>query len=97
LEYIQVEGIKVIESETTPFAQLLIEKGITRYPSPYIKSRGEELKPLEETVGYKRKDENTVTEYTILNPESIPLALSKETQELMQTIFKYYLSNRTKT
>lgn len=97
LEYIQVEGIKVIESETTPFAQLLIGKGITRYPSPYIKSREEELKPLEDTVGYKRKDENTVTEYTILNPASIPLALSKETHELMQTIFKYYLSNRTKT
>ena len=95
LEYIQVEGIKVIESETTPFAGLLIGKGITRYPSPYMISRNEQYKSLEDTVGLKRKDENTVTEYTILNPASIPLALSKETHELMQTIFKYYLSKRT--
>jgi hypothetical protein len=94
LEYIQVEGIKVITTETTPFAQTLIEKGITRYPSPYMISRGESYEPLDSTIGFKRKDENKMTEYTILNPASIPLALSKETHELMQTIFKYYLSNR---
>lgn len=93
LEYIQVEGIKVVQSDITPFADELLAKGITRYPSPYMASRGEELQPLDSTVGVKRKDENTVTEYTILNPKSVPLALSTETNELMKMIFKWYLTN----
>lgn len=96
LEYIQVEGTKVVESDITPFAKELLAKGITRYPSPYIMSRGEELQPLEGTIGLKRKDENTVTEYTILNPKSISLALSKETNDLMKMIFQWYLVNRQK-
>lgn len=95
-EYIQVEGIKVVNSEITPFADMLIRKGITRYPSPYMLSRGEQYEELEKTIGKKRKDENTVTENTILNPASIRHALSKETHELMQSIFRYYLdSSRT--
>lgn len=93
LEYIQVEGTKVIPSDITPFADELISKGITRYPSPYMKSRNEMFISLDESAGKKRKDENTITESTILNPESIPLALSAETHNLMQTIFKYYLTN----
>lgn len=96
LEYIQVEGTKVVESDITPFAKELLAKGITRYPSPYMVLRGEEQKPLEETIGLKRKDENTVTEYTILDPKSIHLALSKETNDLMKMIFQYYLSNEQK-
>lgn len=96
LEYIQVEGIKIILSELTPFAQTLLDKGLERYPSPYIASRGEELLPLDQSAGTKRKDENTVTENTILNPNIIPLSLSKETHELMQTIFRWYLDNSKK-
>jgi hypothetical protein len=93
LEYIQVEGTKVVQSDITPFADELLAKGITRYPSPYIASRNEELQPLDSTVGVKRKDENTVTEYTILNPKSVPLALSSETNDLMKMIFKWYLTH----
>ena len=96
LEYIQVEGTKVIQSDITPFADELISMGITRYPSPYIKLLGEELLPLDETAGKKRKDENTKTEGTILNPASIPLALSEETHKLMQTIFRWYMKTTTK-
>ena len=96
LEYIQVEGTKIILSDLTPFAQTLLDKGLTRYPSPYIASKGEELLPLDESAGTKRKDENTVTENTILDPKIIPLSLSKETHELMQTIFRWYLDNSKK-
>jgi len=96
LEYIQVEGTKIILSDLTPFAQTLLDKGLTRYPSPYITSRGEELLPLDQSAGTKRKDENTVTENTILDPKIIPLSLSKETHELMQTIFRWCLDNSKK-
>ena len=96
LEYIQVEGTKVLVSELTPFAQRLIDQGITRYPSPYLKSRGEEFEPLELSAGKKRKDENTVTEYTILDPKIIPLSLSDETHKLMQIIFRWYLEHSKK-
>ena len=96
LEYIQVEGTKVIQTELTPFAQTLIDKGITRYPSPYMESRNEPLEPLDVSTGKKRKDENTVTEYTILDPKIVPLSLSKNTHELMQTIFRWFLNNSKK-
>lgn len=97
LEYIQVEGTKVIPSDITPFASELNSMGITRYPSPYIKLLGEEFLPLDESAGKKRKDENTITESTILNPASVPLALSTETHNLMQTIFRWYLKNMKTT
>jgi hypothetical protein len=96
LEYIQVEGTKIILSHLTPFAQTLLDKGLTRYPSPYIASKGEQLLPLDQSAGTKRKDENTVTENTILDPKIIPLSLSRETHELMQTIFRWCLDNSKK-
>jgi hypothetical protein len=95
-EYIQVEGTKVVLGETTPFADELIRHGITRYPSPYITVRGEQFPDLEQSATLKRKDENLVTETTILNPDIIPLSLSRETHHLLQRIFKYYLFTNQK-
>jgi hypothetical protein len=90
LEYIHVEGTKVIQSDETPFGDRLIAAGYTRYPSPYKKVLGEPDLPLEESVRVKRKDANEITERTILKPEIIPLALSPETHRLMQIIFQYF-------
>lgn len=91
LEYIRVEGTKVVLGELTPFAKDLLAKGITRYPSPYMTVLKEAPLPLEQSATINRKDENTKTESTILNPEIIPLSLSQETQTVLQTIFRYYL------
>jgi len=91
LEYMQVEGTKIVETFNTPFARTLQEKGLDRYPSPYMESLGEELLPLEATVGRKRKDANEKTEGTILNPASIPLALKPSLNTLMHDIFGYYI------
>jgi hypothetical protein len=54
-------------------------------------SLGEALPPLEESVGQNRKDENTMTETTLLNPKIIPMSLTPEIQTVMQTIFKTYI------
>lgn len=90
LEYIHVEGTKVIQSEDTPFGDQLLKAGFTRYPSPYKKVLGEPDLPLDESVGLKRKDVNEKTEETILKPEIIPLALSPETHRLLQIVFRYF-------
>ena len=90
LEYIQVEGTKIIDGSATKFAPDLIAAGFTRYPSPYIESLGETLLELESSAATKRKDANEKTEETILNPKSIPLALADEPQKVMQIIFKYF-------
>lgn len=96
LEYIQVEGVKIVDSKETPFANTLIkELGINRYPSPYIESLGEQLLPLDETVGKKRKDENVKTETTILDPKIIPLSLSPDTNRVLQLIFRYFITATT--
>jgi hypothetical protein len=94
LEYIRVEGTKVVDGELTPFAKDLLAKGITRYPSPYKDVLGEPPLPLEESVTVNRKDENTKTESTILKPEIIRMSLSKNTHEVLQTIFRYYLNTQ---
>lgn len=92
LEYIHVEGNKIIENEEAPFASRLLAAGYTRYPSPYKTVLGEPETPLEETAtAPKRKDVNEKTEETILKPESIPLSLSPETHKLLQIVFKYFL------
>ena len=86
-EYIQVEGGLVANSPETPFASVLLGKGVKQYPSPYKVSLGEPLAPP--TQG-KRKDDNVKTEITLLNPAIIPLALSKETNDILKTVFRYY-------
>jgi len=90
LEYIQVEGTKIVDGSATKFAPDLIAAGFTRYPSPYKESLDEAPLDLESTATLKRKDANEKTEETILNPKSIPLALSEEPQKVMQIIFKYF-------
>ena len=97
LEYIRVEGTKIVPSPETPFAQALIDQGFTRYPSPYIESLGEPLPPLEESATANRKDENTVTETTLLNPKIIPLSMTSETQKVMQTVFRQYIQPSTQS
>ena len=92
LEYIQVEGTKIVENPETPFAKTLLRQEMERYPSPYIESLGEELLPLEESANKKRKDANEKTEQTILNPASIPLALTPKLNKLMHTIFAHYIT-----
>ena len=91
LEYIRVEGTKIVPSPETPFADALIQKGFTRYPSPYMESLGETLPPLEESIGKNRKDENTVTETTLLNPKIIPMSMTPDIQTVMQTVFRQYI------
>ena len=90
LEYIQVEGTKIVVKPETPFADTLLLAGLDRYPSPYIESLGEALLPLDASANTKRKDANEKTEGTILNPASIPLALTPSLNKLMHTIFAYY-------
>ena len=90
LEYIQVEGTKIVDGPTTHFAPDLIAAGFTKYPSPYMESLGEAPLDLESTATLKRKDANEKTEETILNPKSIPLALEDEPQKVMQIIFTYF-------
>ena len=84
-EYIRIEGGPVKNIPETPFANMLIQKGITTYPSPYRKSRNND--PVAET-----KEANQTTETTILNPRSIAFALEKKNHELMKSIFQFYLS-----
>jgi hypothetical protein len=86
LEYIRIEGGFVKEGEATPFARMLLQKGITTYPSPYRELRNNEV-PVE------TKEANQLTETTILNPKSIELALSTKNHELMKSIFQFYLSD----
>jgi hypothetical protein len=90
LEYIQVEGTKIVDGSATKFAPDLIAAGFTRYPSPYMESLGEAPLDLESSATTKRKDANEKTEETILDPKSIPLALADENQKVMQLIFKYF-------
>lgn len=90
LEYIHVEGTKIIQSEETPFADRLLAAGYTRYPSPYRAVLGEPELPLDAPAGVKRKDENEKTERTVLKPEIIPLSLSPDTHKLLQIIFRYF-------
>jgi hypothetical protein len=92
LEYIHVEGTKIVLNEEAPFAGRLLAAGYTRYPSPYKTVLGEPELQLEgsETLP-KRKDANEKTEETILKPEIIPLSLAPETHKLLQIVFKYFL------
>ena len=90
LEYIQVEGNKIVDSSGTPFAKELIAAGFERYPSPYIDVLKEQYPPLEASVNLKRKDANEVTEGTILKPEIIPLSLSEKTHQVLQIVFRYF-------
>ena len=85
-----MEGTKIVDGSATKFAPDLIAAGFTRYPSPYKESLDEAPLDLESTATLKRKDANEKTEETILNPKSIPLALSEEPQKVMQIIFKYF-------
>ena len=85
-EYIQIEGGPVTNKPETPFANMLIQQGITTYPSPYIESR--DGKAPKET-----KEANEITETTILNPKSIGLALAPANNALMKKIFQYYLDS----
>ena len=87
-EYIQVEGGRITNTPETPFAGLLLQQGLTQYPSPYKTSLGEPTTPPTEG---KRKDENVKTETTLLNPAIIPMSLSDDTNNLMKTIFQYYI------
>jgi len=89
MEYIQVEGGPVIAGPDTPFAQLLLDKGITQYPSPYRVSLKEDMTQLTEG---KRKDANETTEKTLLNPAIIPLCLSESLNAILKTIFRYFLT-----
>jgi hypothetical protein len=84
-EYIRIEGGPVKDTPETPFANMLLQRGIKTYPSPYRESRNNE--PTVET-----KEANQTTEMTILNPKSIPLALDKKNHELMKSIFQFYLA-----
>ena len=90
-EYIQVEGNKIVADPNLPFAQILLDQGLARYPSAYIESLGEQYLPLEDSVGKKRKDANEVTETTILNPALIPMSLDIKLHTILQTIYKYYM------
>jgi hypothetical protein len=56
-----------------------------------MESLGETLPPLEESVGRNRKDENTVTEMTLLNPKIIPMSMTPDIQTIMQTVFREYV------
>jgi hypothetical protein len=88
-EYIQIEGGPVTNKPETPFANMLIQEGITTYPSPYIESR--DGKAPKET-----KEANELTETTILNPASIKYALAPANNALMKKIFQYYLDKAAK-
>ena len=89
LEYIQVEGGALTQSDETPFVQdiLRVMPDIKYYPSPYMVSLGESLP----ATGGKRKDANEVTETTILNPAIIGLSLEPSLNTLMHTVFAYFL------
>lgn len=89
LEYIQVEGGPLKQSSDTPFVHDILKAmpTIKYYPSPYLVSRNE---ALPNTQG-KRKDENEMTEATILNPAIIPLSLEPAINKIMHIIFDYYL------
>ena len=89
LEYIEVEGEPLVQSEDTPFVQDILAKNpsMTYYPSPYMISLGE---PLPSTVE-NRKDANEVTEETLLNPAIIPLSLDPSLNDLMHIIFQHFL------
>jgi hypothetical protein len=89
LEYIQVEGGPVLQSNDTPFVQDINKAmpDMKYYPSPYMVSRGE---TLPNTQG-KRKDANEITETTILNPDIIALSLDPVLNNLMHIIFSYFL------
>jgi hypothetical protein len=86
LEYIQVEGCPIVDTSGTPFARDLLAAGYKRYPSPYRVSLGEPMPDGQE----KRKDENQKTEGTILSLRYTPLALGKDTHDVLQRIFKFY-------
>jgi hypothetical protein len=91
LEYIQVEGGPVQQSDDTPFAGDLLAAGIKQYPSPYMRSLNEPL-PTDLTLTVpKRKDANEVTEATILNPAIIPMSLDPALNRLMHMVFAYFL------
>ena len=89
-EYIRIEGGAVKDTPDTPFASTLIQKGITKYPSPYIQSRNNDASAAPET-----KEANEVTETTILNPASIKYALAPDLNALLKMIFQYYLDTTT--
>jgi hypothetical protein len=86
-EYINIEGGPVKDKPETPFANMLLQKGIKMYPSPYKESRDGNA-PVEQ------KEANEVTEMTILNPKSIKYALAPENNALLKMIFQYYLDNK---
>jgi hypothetical protein len=99
LEYIRVEGTKIINTADTPFADAVLAAGIftePRYPSPYMQVLGEPLPELEASATLNRKDDNVKTEETILKPVFIPLSFSAITNQLMHTIFEYYVDKMSK-
>lgn len=89
LEYIQVEGGPITQSADTPFVKDLLAAmpQLKHYPSPYMMSLGEKLP----ASGSKRKDDNVVTETTLINPAIIAMSLDPLTNTLMRTIFAYFL------
>jgi len=94
LEYIQVEGVKIVVSDQTPFADRILQAHLfpePRYPSPYIQVLGEPLPELESSASLKRKDDNVKTEETILKPEIIPLSFDPTINKMTHIIFEYYL------
>ena len=93
-EYAQVEGVKIVMSEKTPFADRILQAKLfpeARYPSPYIQVLGEPLPELEASATLVRKDENVKTEETLLKPEIIPLAFDPVINKMMHIIFAFYL------
>jgi hypothetical protein len=92
MEYIHVEGGPITRSKNTPFADALLKAGYTKYPSPYLDLLGE---PHPTTSKGHRKDENEVTETTLLNPNSIAHSLSPETHRLLQIVFEYQIQSTT--
>ena len=89
LEYIQVEGGPITQSANTPFVKdvLTVMPQLKYYPSPYMTSLKEKLP----ASGQKRKDDNVVTETTLLNPEIIAMSLDPDANKLMRIIFAYFL------
>jgi hypothetical protein len=89
-EYIRIEGGPVTDKPETPFAKMLIQEGMTTYPSPYRESR-QAVNPAPADT----KEANEMTETTILNPASIKFALAAKNNELMHKIFRFYQKGST--
>lgn len=87
-EYIHVEGGPIVETPETPFAKALHAAGYKSYPSPYLTLRKEPF-PTESKT--KRKDQNEVTETTLIDPRIIPLSLDPAAHRVLQIAFQQML------